>query len=312
MNKPVMRFRYREPTVDTNRPLTEGAVTVEGFDLQVLPESTEDYDVWDCGFGERITNAAVGAPHRSIPAFPNRKFRQAYIYVNSEAGIEEPRQLEGKRVGILGWSNTAGIWARGALQNYYDVDLTRITWLTARPDAAPVAEGIRIEKLPDGSVDTMLAEGALDAVIDPNVLPSISKRDPRVRRLFQDYKSEEQRYFTATGIFPISHVVTFKESYIEQHPDAPLALLDAYRRARDLAFDRIEGSDPDILVYSWAAAGIAEQRALMGEHYWAYNVADNLRPLEALTQFAHQQGLTPTRLDYQTFFDPAAAAHPGV
>jgi hypothetical protein len=50
---------------------------------------------------------------------------------------------------------------------------------------------------------------------------------------------------------------------------------------------------------------------LMGENYWAYNIENNRRVLEALTQFAHEQGLSPQRIDYETFFHPEAAALPG-
>lgn len=307
-----LRFRFREPTVDTNLPLTEGTVKIEGFELEVLTDPRAEADVWDAGFGELVQSYAEGAPYASIPAFPNRKFRLSYIFVNSAADIEAPRDLEGKRVGIMGWGNTAGIWARGALQNYYEVDLTQITWLTPRPDASRVSPGMHLEALPQGgSLDSLLVSGEIDAVIEPNVLPSISRRDPRVRRLFRDWKTEEQNYYTQTGIFPISHAVTFRQEFVDQHPEAPVALLQAYRQARDVAFDRIEGSDPQVLVISWVSAMMAEQRELMGENYWAYNVVDNVRALEAITEFAHQQGLTPDRLDYRTFFHPEAAALPG-
>ena len=35
MSNPKMRFFFREPMIDTNLPLVEGAVKVEGFDLEV-------------------------------------------------------------------------------------------------------------------------------------------------------------------------------------------------------------------------------------------------------------------------------------
>lgn len=310
-----LRFRFREPTVDTNLPLTDGTVKIEGFELEVLTDPRADCDVWDAGFGELVQSYAAGAPIISIPVFPNRKFRLSYIFVNSQGGINEPRDLEGKRVGIMGWGNTAGVWARGALQNYYEVDLTRINWLTGgRADATRLAPGIRLESLPPGSsLDSLLISGEIDAVIDPNVLPSISRRDPRVRRLFPDWRTEEQNYYRQTGIFPISHAVTFRQEYVDQHPEAPVALLQAYRQARDVAFDKIEGSDPQVLVICWVNALMAEQRAMMGDSYWAYNIVEphNVRSLEAVTEFAHQQGLTPERLDYRTFFHPKAATLPG-
>jgi 4,5-dihydroxyphthalate decarboxylase len=312
MPNPILRFYFREPTVDTNMPITDGTVKVDGFEFEIV-EREDDADAWDCGFAARVRAHAQGLPHVSIPAFPNRKFRLSYIYVNQKAGIESARDLEGKRVGIPQWDNTAGVWARGALQHYYGVDLTRIKWLSMRAKMMNPVPGIYIELLEQpGDLDLLLREGTLDAVIEPDVLPSITRKDPRVRRLFRDYKTEEQTYFERTGIFPISHVVTLKQAFVDRYPDAPVVLLEAFRKARDVAFNRLVGDNPQILVISWVAAAVEEQRALMGENYWAYNIENNRRVLDALTQFAHEQGLSPKRIDYRTFFHPAAAALPGV
>ncbi len=311
MAEPKMRLGFREPGIDTNMPFVDGTVKVEGFELEISKfRGPDSVDAWDASFGGLMQTKGRGDhPFVSIPAYPNRKFRLSYIFVNSAAGIEHPRDLEGKRVFVSG---TAGVWARGALQNHYEVDFTKINWVMAGEDAMGWAPGIRVESLPRGSdFDAMLLSGELDAVIEPNVLPSITKRDPRVRRLFRDWKTEEQAYFKQTGIFPISHVVSLKQEFVDRHPDAPVALLKAYRQARDVAFNRIEGADPAILTISWASAAMAEQRAVMGDRYWAYNVEDNQRPLEAMMEFAHQFGLTPTRLDYMSFFHPEAAALPG-
>jgi 4,5-dihydroxyphthalate decarboxylase len=311
MPHPKLRFYFREPTVDTNRPITDGTVKVEGFDFEVVNRE-DDADAWDCGFAARVRAHAKGLAHISIPAFPNRKFRLSYIYVNNKAGIESPRDLEGKRVGIPQWDNTAGVWARGALQHYYKIDLTRINWLSVRSKMMGPLPGIHIEPLAQWSdLDSLLLEGRLDAVIEPDVLPSITRKDPRVRRLFGDYKAEEQNYFKKTGIFPISHVVTLKQEFVDRYPDAPVALLKAFRQARDVAFNRLEGDNPQVLVISWVAAAVDEQRALMGENYWAYNIEDNQRALNAITQFAYEQGLSPSRIDYESFFHPEAARFPG-
>ncbi len=264
MPNPKLRFYFREPTIDTNIPITDGTVKIEGFDWEFV-DNEDDADAWDCGFAARVRAYAKGLPHISIPAFPNRKFRLAYIFVNSKAGIESPRDLEGKRVGIMQWDNTAGVWARGALQHYYGVDLTRINWLAARVKKEGVAQGIRIEKL----------EGRGDA----------------------------------DAMF---HIVTLKQEFVDRHPDAPVALLKSFRASRDEAFNRLEGPDPQVILYSWMAAAVNEQRELMGENYWAYNIENNRRVLEAITQYAHEQGLSPTRIDYKRFFSPQAAALPGV
>jgi 4,5-dihydroxyphthalate decarboxylase len=315
MAHPKLRFYFREPTIDTNIPITDGTIKIEGFDWEFVPNE-DQADAWDCGFAARLRAYATGAAHISIPAFPNRKFRQAYIFVNSKAGIDSPKDLEGKKVGIMQWDNTAGVWARGALQHYYGVALNHINWVSPRPKKEGVAEGIRIEKIepagdPDKLLDGLLVEGKIDAVIGPNVLPSISARDPRTRRLFRDYRAEEQNYFKKTGIFPTSHIVTLKQAFVDKHPDAPVALLKAFRASRDEAFNRLEGPDPQVIVYPWMAAAIAEQRELMGENYWAYNIGNNRTVLEAISQYGYEQGLSPTRIDYMSFFHREAAAFPG-
>src|SRR5688572_17617927 len=241
---PKLKFYFREPNIDTNIPITDGTVKIEGFDWEFVPNE-DAADAWDCGFAARVRAYAQAAPHISIPAFPNRKFRLAYIFVNSKAGIGNAKDLEGRRVGIMQWDNTAGVWARGALQHYYGVDLTCINWLAPRVTKEGVAEGIRIQKLEgtgdaDTILDNLLIEGKIDAVIGPNILPSISARDPRTRRLFRDYRTEEQNYFRKTGIFPTSHIVTLKQEFVDRHPEAPVALLKAFRQSRDVAFDRLE------------------------------------------------------------------------
>ena len=306
-----LRFYFREPTIDTNIPITDGTVKIEGFDWEFVPHE-DAADAWDCGFAARVRAYAQDLPHISIPAFPNRKFRQAYIFVNSKAGIATAKDLEDRRVGIMQWDNTAGVWARGALQHYYGVDLKKIHWLAVRLKKEGAAKGIHIEQLDgngdaDNILDALLLDGKIDAVVGPNLLPSISARDPRTRRLFRDYRTEEQNYFRKTGIFPTSHIVTLKRDFVERHPDAPVALLKAFRKSRDIAFERLEGSDPQVIAYSWIAAAIAEQRELMGENYWAYNIESNRVVLEAMTQYAFEQGLSPTRIDYMNFFHPEAA-----
>ncbi|HEX4195560.1 MAG TPA: hypothetical protein VHY80_20795 [Stellaceae bacterium] len=316
----TIRLHFREPTIDTNRPIVEGAAPIEGFAVQLV-ERESDADAWDCGFAARMLNFGGAPPCISIPAFPNRKFRHAYIFVNAKAGIETPADLAGKRVGIINWANTAGIWARGALQHHYGVALTEIRWIASRADATPLPPSIRLETLRErarhpagvsGELDELLLAGALDAVIDPNVPPSITRRDGRTRRLFPDYKTEEQAYFKATGIFPISHIVTLRADFVARHPQAPVALLTAFRRARDIAIENIAGSDPQVLVLSWITQLLDEQRALMGDDYFAYDIAHNETALGAMMRFAEDQFLTRERIDFRRLFDPSAAALPGL
>ncbi len=314
MSNPTLRFFFREPLIDTNLPLVEGSVKVEGFDLEV---TDGEWDAIDHAFGALVEAQESGAAGIAIPAYPNRKFRQSYLQARTASNIESAKDLVGKRVGILAWSNSAGVWFRGALANYYGVDLTSVEWIAARKDQSRIPDGVSISYLEksdigvDEHLDQLLLSGELDCVLSPNVLPSITARDPRTGRVYKDYRTEEQRYYRETGVFPISHVVTLKRDFVERYPHAPVALLKAFRQARDVAIERIAGSDPVILTISWAAYYLSEQRELMGERYWPYNIEDNRTSLDAMLEYSFQQGITSSRLDLLSFFDPDAAALPG-
>ena len=82
---------------DLNAPILDGTVKVEGFDVEI-DHSTNDgaihsllregkIDACEYSFGTYMAERARGVPYIAIPAFPNRKFRLSYIFVNSGAGI---------------------------------------------------------------------------------------------------------------------------------------------------------------------------------------------------------------------------------
>ena len=87
MPDPKMRLGFREPDVDTNLPFVEGTVKVEGFELEIVPfRGPDSVDAWDASFGGLMQTKGAGEhPFVSIPAYPNRKFRLQYIFVNNAA-----------------------------------------------------------------------------------------------------------------------------------------------------------------------------------------------------------------------------------
>lgn len=58
--------------------------------------------------------------------FPSRVSCHSAFYARAERGIAMPKDLEGKRVGIPEWAQTAGIYARGFLADTAGVDLRKI------------------------------------------------------------------------------------------------------------------------------------------------------------------------------------------
>src|SRR5262245_25178820 len=64
----------------------------------------------------------------TLPIFPSRAFRHGFITLNRNAGIREPKDLEGKRIGVQGHQNTAAIWIRGILQEEHAVSFDQVRW----------------------------------------------------------------------------------------------------------------------------------------------------------------------------------------
>ena len=65
-----------------------------------------------------ICARAHGKRFTALPIFPMRAFHHGAIVCNTKAGIQSPKDLEGRKVGVnRGYTVTTGVWARGILQH---------------------------------------------------------------------------------------------------------------------------------------------------------------------------------------------------
>lgn len=258
----------------------------------------------------------------AIPVFPNRRFRHSFIYVHRKSHIEEPKDLENKRVGLVSWSNTAAVWVRGMLHHEYGVDLTRIAWVGRRaPEVAgwQAPPGINFQVAEKGpsleqmlrarddkgpSLEEMLLARQVDAIILPEIIPAYREHHPDVRRLFEDYFPREQRYFKQTGILPISHAVVLRRQLAESHPELPKALWQAWVEAKRLAQQYAD--DPGHSGLLWYAYLREVEEAVLGPDPWRYNVGDNRLALETFAQYCFELGIIDRPVeDIEALFHPS-------
>jgi 4,5-dihydroxyphthalate decarboxylase len=162
--------------------------------------------------------------------------------------------------------------------------------------------GLKIRKAaPDQSVEEMLAEGELDAVIHPDLIKPITRKDPRVGRLFLDYRKEEVAYYKKTGIFPIMHVMGIKREILERHPWVAINLYHAFDKAKNLAMRRL--ANPRHVPLAWYLEEWDAQEQLMGPDPWEYGLGEqNRKTLETLAGYMHEQGLTKRLLTLKELF----------
>jgi 4,5-dihydroxyphthalate decarboxylase len=286
-----------------------------GIDLTVLELPIEEiffrftkFREWqasEMSFGKTVSLMAGPAPAIvPIPVFPSRVFRHSAIYVGEKSGIRQPKDLEGRNVGIPEWAQTAGIYVRGLLQHEYGVDLARIHWHQAgvqQPGRIEkvklhLAEGVRITPVPDKSLAQMLASGELDAVI--------SARDPGGVRLFRNYQEAEEAYFRKTGIYPIMHVIVLRRDAYENDRWIAKNLLKAFEEAKRESMQRLVEIGLSHVPMPWLAEHARRWRELAGEDFWPYGIEPNRNTLQAFVQYAHEQGITPRRLEVEELFAP--------
>ena len=184
-----------------------------------------------------------------IPIFPSRRFRHSDIYINTSAGIREPKDLAGKRVGTMSFQLTAAVWIRGVLEHDYGVRADQIEWyFGGYNEAMNYTERIPIKYPPnvhtknvsDQSLDQMLESGEISALIGAFPPRSFQNGSPKVARLFPNYHEVELAYYRRTGIFPIMHMVVIKREIYEESPWVAVSLTKAFMRAKAVGKRRLE------------------------------------------------------------------------
>jgi 4,5-dihydroxyphthalate decarboxylase len=304
---------------DINQALIHGDIVPAGTEATVLTYPSPqrharmnqnlEFDVCEYSAGSYLmVRERRSLPFVAIPAFPHRRFRHSHVFTNSKTRIEHPKELEGRRVGLRTWETTNEVWVKGILHDYYDVDLTKITWFSQdEEDVLPLElpAGIILNRVPAGaSVTAMLETGELDALIYPEVPSAILNNDPRVRRLFMDTKATELEYYERSKIFPIMHVVVIKESVLERHPWVAFNVLEAFRASKDRAFRRMQ--DPRTVSLTWLGHLLEEQRRVLGPDPWAYDLSRSRTALETLIRYAVEQGMLKRAMAAEELFYPGS------
>ena len=286
------------------RSLKDGSVEPDGIELNVLTDMdsssrhwrmirNEEFDVCELSGSSYLMAKDRGQGFTAIPVFLHRRFRHGFIFINTSKGIAEPKDLNGKKIGLKTYQATAILYLRGLLANEYGVDLTSIDWVTELEEEIPfdAPPGIRITRAPDGSdIGEMLAEGELDAVLHPDVIAPILRGDERVGRLFENYRAEEEAYYRRTGIFPIMHATAIRNEVLEEYPWIANNLAQAFDKAKFAAYRRM--NNPRVVPLAWFLDEWESQRELMGPDPWANGLTpSNRNNLETLIGYSRSGGL---------------------
>jgi 4,5-dihydroxyphthalate decarboxylase len=240
-------------------------------------------------------------PFVGIPIFPSRSFRHSGIYINASAGIREPRDLIGKRVGCAEYQLTANVWIRGILNDDYRVAPSSYTTCiggleeTGRVEKAALSlpPQIKIERIGETqTLSAMLEAGEIDALFSPRAPSSFIRGGGRVRRLFENTQMAEREYFERTKIFPIMHLIAVRRDVYDAHRWVAQSLYKGFVEAQRLAYEDLHQTAALKVMLPWLIQHVADTETLMGKDFWAYGYKPNVEAIGRLLRYHHEQGLS--------------------
>src|SRR5580704_3741790 len=190
---------------DRTRALLEERIPIDGIDLTYINIPVEEtffrmirhqeFDVAEMSLSSyTLSLFRDPRPFVAIPVFPSRSFRHSCIFINSNSGIREPKDLIDRRVGSPEYQLTAVVWIRGILGDEYKVPVPSVRYFTGGQEnpgrieksTISLPPEIRIEAIPsEKTLAHMLAAGELDALYSPRIPSTFFHRPRTVRRLFE-------------------------------------------------------------------------------------------------------------------------------
>jgi len=308
---------------DRTRALLEARIRPDGIDLNYLSLPVEEtffrmlrhreFDVAEMSLSSYVMSLfRPDRPFVAIPVFPSRSFRHSCIYVHTASGIQEPKDLIGKRVGTPEYQMTAAVWIRGILADEYAVPVNSVDYFTGgeeepgRPEklALDLPPDIRVERIgPGHTLSAMLARGDIDALYTAR-MPSSFRPGGGVRRLFEDFATVERDYYRRTGIFPIMHTVVIRRDVYERDRWVARSLFKAFAAAQQETYDDLSQTAALKTMLPWLTAHVEEVRREMGEDFWPYGIERNRSALSMFLRYSYEQGLAKELVEPDQLFVP--------
>jgi 4,5-dihydroxyphthalate decarboxylase len=306
-----MKIKFSVMPTGLTAPITSGAVTVEGAELEIFRPTTTDqnsramidmtYDVAEMSIAAYTKCLERGLALRAIPVFTSgRRFVQAGIFLSKASGLTSPDQLAARAIGIPQYWISSCVWQRHVLRRMHGVTPAQARWVTVEPErfAGGLPADVDLRTVDGGDLAALMRDGEIDACMVQGGRPLPPELAELTVPAYLDITSAEREYYEADGVLPLMHVTVIKQELVEREPGIVPALLAAYARAKDLA-----ATDPNT---DWPLPPLGHQlpelRDLVGGDPWPYGLAANRKSIETFLDTAASQGLVGRRYEVNELF----------
>jgi 4,5-dihydroxyphthalate decarboxylase len=303
--------------------LKKGEVAVQGAALdfkevepQILAfrQMVRDvaFDVCELAPTTYIIAKAHGAPFTAIPIFFERRFHHAGLLVRDDAGIQGPKDLEGKKVGVRAYTVTTGVWTRGILVNEYGLDSSKVTWVVDDEEhVTQLKLPANVQHVAEGkSLASMMASGEIQAGFAANA--GIGREGPpkagwqakerketgNYRELFDDPEALGAEWYRRTGIYPMHSTLVVKDEILKAQPWIADSLFDAFNKSKNIYVEKLRRGEAG----GKNDARYLEQMKVVGDDPLPYGLDVNRRSIETLILYAFQQALIPRKMSVGELF----------
>jgi 4,5-dihydroxyphthalate decarboxylase len=330
-----IKLSFISGTNERVKPLLDGTVEPEGVELIPTysdPSETfwrqlkfQEFEISEMSLSSYLIAKSQGMDMIAIPAFPARRFMHAQLSYHVDAGIKQPGDLVGKRIGVGEYQQTASLWTRGILEHDFGVSQYKVHWYMERTEELSHGgatgftppEGISFQRIPpDKSLASMLVNHEIDAasvqrafqkesnIIDRSTQLRAAGGDwSKIKPLFPDKIAEGERFFKKHGYIPANHTYIIRGDIYRQYPWLAFNLYKAFVAAKELAQESLSDSIPSGLVFGMEYRAMTKR--IFGEDPFPYGVKANRPMLQTIIDYSHEQGLTREKLKLAELFAPS-------
>jgi 4,5-dihydroxyphthalate decarboxylase len=267
-------------TYDHTKGLKDGSVSspdvkfdfveVSPITRAFRPMATQQaYDLSEMALATYMLARVYDKPIVGLPIVLVRSSLLPGLVTATDSKVTDPRELNGKTLGIRSYTQTSGVWVRGIIQEAFGVDLGSLKWVTF--EGSHLDEYIdpsSASRAPEGkNMTDMVKNGELAAAIGVPLAEGL-------RTLVPDAAKAEADWASRSGVRTVNHILTLKQSLVDADPALPRKVTDLFERAR--------GSD--------------------GASVPPIGIDANRTAFEALARFAFEQQVTPRLMTVEELF----------
>jgi 4,5-dihydroxyphthalate decarboxylase len=256
----------------------------------------QEFDFSEMAIVTFIQALALGKPIVLLPAVMLNRFHHGSIFCKTNGPITNPKDLNGKKIGVRAYTQTTGVWVRGILGAEYGVDLDSITNVTN--EAGHLEDYVEPPNVVRSNGKKML-----DMLLDGDIAAWIAGRDapktPEIRPVIEHATEAALEWFARVKAFPINHMVVLKTATIDAHPWLPAELFGLLKRGKEAYLADLKtrpAANPD--------EAYRKEMLMAGGDPLPFGIDALRTSLTTVIDYALAQKLIPRKYGVEELFDP--------